>query len=78
MAPDGHEMVVKVYEAGMVEGNASNLSCGAIKTDGKSYLHVGTADGMLSLRTLQLAGKKRMGVEDFLRGFRLAEDSKMV
>lgn len=78
VTPDGNEMVVKVYEAGMVEGNASNLSCGAIKTDGKSYLHVGTADGMLSLRTLQLAGKKRMGVEDFLRGFRLAEDSKMV
>jgi methionyl-tRNA formyltransferase len=78
VAPDGNEMVVKVYEASIVADGSSNLSCGAIKTDGKSYLYVGTADGMLSLRTLQLAGKKRMGVEDFLRGFRLAEGSKMV
>ena len=78
VAPEGNEMVVKVYEASIVAGSSSGLSCGAIKTDGKSYLYVGTADGMLSLRTLQLAGKKRMGVEDFLRGFRLAEGSKMV
>ena len=77
VAPDGTEMVVKIYEAGIASENASGADCGTIKTDGKSYLHVATADGALSLRVLQLAGKKRMGVEDFLRGFRLAVDSKM-
>ena len=77
VAPDGSEMVVKIYEAGIASENASGADCGTIKTDGKSYLHVATADGALSLRVLQLAGKKRMGVEDFLRGFRLAVDSKM-
>ena len=77
VAPDGTEMVVKVYEASIVEKCSAGMECGAIKTDGKNYLHVATSEGMLALHTLQLAGKKRMGVEDFLRGFRLAEGSKM-
>ena len=77
VAPDGTEMVVKVYEAAIATEQATDMPCGFIKTDGKSYLHVYTANGALSLRTLQLAGKKRMAVEDFLRGFRLAEGSKM-
>ena len=77
VAPDGTEMVVKVYGASLVEGHGTDVECGTIKTDGKNYLHVATSEGMLALHTLQLAGKKRMGVEDFLRGFRLAEGSKM-
>ena len=77
VAPDGAEMVVKVYEASIASAQSAGVPCGTIKTDGKSYLHVYTANGALSLRTLQLAGKKRMAVEDFLRGFRLAEGSKM-
>ena len=77
VAPDGTEMVVKVYGASLVEGHRTDVECGTIKTDGKNYLHVATSEGMLALHTLQLAGKKRMGVEDFLRGFRLAEGSKM-
>ena len=78
VAPDGTEMVVKVYEAAIASEVNGGVACGTIKTDGKSYLHVYAEDGVLSVRTLQLAGKKRMGVEDFLRGFRLAEGSKMV
>lgn len=77
VAPDGTEMVVKVYGASIVEKCSAGMECGAIKTDGKNYLHVVTSEGVLALHTLQLAGKKRMGVEDFLRGFRLAEGSKM-
>lgn len=77
VAPDGTEMVVKVYGASLVEGHRTDVECGTIKTDGKNYLHVATSEGMLALHTLQLAGKKRMGIEDFLRGFRLAEGSKM-
>ena len=77
VAPDGTEMVVKVYEAAIATEQGTDMPCGTIKTDGKSYLYIYTADGALSLRTLQLAGKKRMAVEDFLRGFRLAEGSKM-
>lgn len=38
-------------------------------TDGRSYLRLQTADGLLDLLDVQLEGKKRMPVQDFLRGF---------
>ena len=78
VSPDGVEMVVKIYEAAIVPAPKKGIPYGTIETDGKHYIYVYTADGALSLRTLQLAGKKRMAVEDFLRGFRLAEDYKML
>ena len=78
VSPDGVEMVVKIYEAAIVPAPQKGIPYGTIETDGKHYIYVYTADGALSLRTLQLAGKKRMAVEDFLRGFRLAEDYKML
>ena len=43
---------------------------GTILSDGKTYLAICCADGTLSVTDLQLQGKKRMGVEEFLRGFR--------
>jgi methionyl-tRNA formyltransferase len=73
VAPDGTEIVLKIYEAVKMDKVAPNRPCGTVETDGKSYLYIYTADGALSIRTLQLAGKKRMGVEDFLRGSRLGE-----
>lgn len=76
IAPDGSEMVMKIYEAGKMEKVQALHPCGTITTDGKTYIHAYTADGVLSILTLQLAGKKRMHVEDFLRGFRLGDGYK--
>ncbi len=42
---------------------------GTISTDGKNYLKVAVDGGFISIKMLQQAGKKRMKVEDFLRGF---------
>lgn len=77
ITPEATEMVVKVFESTIVPPKNPELPCGSIETDGKHYIYVHTLDGALSLRTLQLAGKKRMDVEDFLRGFRLTNDYKM-
>jgi methionyl-tRNA formyltransferase len=41
------------------------------ETDGKRFLRFACTDGYLSVLELQAEGKKRMGVEDFLRGFHL-------
>jgi methionyl-tRNA formyltransferase len=43
-------------------------SAGSIRSDGKDFLHIRCADGWLSVKKLQLAGRKRMDVGDFLRG----------
>ncbi|RPD47806.1 methionyl-tRNA formyltransferase [Hymenobacter sediminis] len=41
-------------------------------TDGRTYLRVQTANGLLDLQDVQLEGKKRMAVAEFLRGFNAA------
>ena len=42
---------------------------GSIITDGKTYFKVAQSNGYQHLLTIQLAGKKRMQIVDFLRGF---------
>ena len=39
-------------------------------SDGKTFLAIATADGAISITELQISGKKRMPVKDFLIGFR--------
>ncbi len=51
---------------------------GTILTDGKSYFRVASTDGYVNILSLQLAGKKRMLVGDFLRGFHHSEESRLV
>ena len=63
---------LKVYAAEKMEWSGPEAP-GTLLTDGKSYLAVRTADGAVSLKSLQLAGKKRMDVGSFLLGFRDAE-----
>ena len=46
---------------------------GIILSDGRTYLKVAVDGGYLHLTELQIAGKKRMRTEDFLRGFRMPD-----
>jgi len=49
---------------------AHSLPMGTHEITGKSELRFAAADGFIYLEEIQLAGKKRMTVADFLRGFR--------
>ena len=69
---NGKKSVLKVY-ATTKEFTTPSESVGTVLTDGKTYLKVALTDGYLHLQTLQLAGKKRMEVADFLRGFHATE-----
>ncbi|MBL7774986.1 MAG: methionyl-tRNA formyltransferase, partial [Saprospiraceae bacterium] len=40
-------------------------------SDGKNYLWIGTADGCIRVLELQLEGKRRMAVRDFLNGYKV-------
>ena len=44
---------------------------GTVLSDGKNYLKIAATDGFIHLLDLQLEGKKRMLIEDFLRGYRV-------
>jgi methionyl-tRNA formyltransferase len=58
---------VKVYKARKVEqkGEKEMLS------DSNTYLYLKTTDGYISIEELQMEGKKRMDIEEFLRGNRI-------
>lgn len=43
------------------------------QTDGKTYLRFRTADGWVNAEELQLPGKRRMTVEELLRGYQVRE-----
>lgn len=65
-----NDKTLKVFKAEMEE-KEPGLSPGAFLSDGKSYLKFATKDGFIKLLDIQYEGKKRMIVEDFLRGIRL-------
>lgn len=78
--PQGGVQVMKVFQAEKVfVSQTENLfvphkeEVGTVSTDGKTYLRVALTDGYLNILSLQLAGKKRMPVADFLRGFKATE-----
>ncbi len=58
---------VKIYKVSEV---SKKLQPGQMETDGKSYIHMGCADGAIALEELQLPGKKRMDVRSLLNGFK--------
>jgi methionyl-tRNA formyltransferase len=64
----GAESSMKIFRADIVMVNYE-VEPGSIFTDGKSFLKIGCSGGWINVRELQLAGKKRMGINDFLRGF---------
>ncbi|MEI6019862.1 MAG: methionyl-tRNA formyltransferase [Bacteroidota bacterium] len=54
----------------------SNNTNGTLITDNQHYMRVCCSDGLLELTEIQMEGKKRMGIEAFLRGFKLADGAK--
>ena len=66
---------VKVFEAEKVPADSSQYEKGAILTDGKSELKVAADGGFVKVKTLQIAGKKKMQTEEFLRGYKFAENA---
>ena len=61
-------LIAKIFAA--IRDN-SNLpgSPGTLETDGKKFIRIACADGWLSVTDIQLSGKKRMKIDELLRGF---------
>ena len=66
--PGGKQTVMKIFETAKTT-KGTELKAGTLVQD-KNLLFVCTADGLLELKEVQLAGKKRMKAADFLNGFR--------
>lgn len=53
------------------EDKEPGISTGAFLTDGKTYLKFATKDGFIKVTDVQFEGKKRMLIDELLRGMRL-------
>jgi len=58
---------LKIFKMALVDSETP-VAAGSYQTDKKSYLHVGTKKGTLSILELQLEGKRRMKVGELLAG----------
>lgn len=64
--------MLKIFKV-LKETATPNDAPGTYQTDGKTYLKFATKNGYIVLLELQLEGKKRMLVDEFLRGIRLVD-----
>ncbi|MCF0054222.1 methionyl-tRNA formyltransferase [Dyadobacter sp. CY356] len=60
----------KIFKTGITE-DSSEANPGEFKTDHKTFLHFRAGDFWLAIEVLQLEGKKKMEIGDFLRGAKL-------
>ncbi len=65
-----HDKTLKIYTADLIVKEPGIQPSGFL-SDGKTYLHFACIDGFIAVKDIQIEGKKRMSVEEFLRGFRL-------
>ena len=65
-----NDKTLKIFKAEL-ENKEPSIAAGGFLSDGKTYLKFATKDGFIKLLDIQYEGKKRMLIEDFLRGMRL-------
>jgi len=66
-----NEKMLKVYKS-KKEIAVHDFEEGTIQTDHKTFLKFACSNGFIHVTDIQLEGKKRMTIEDFLRGYRAA------
>lgn len=64
-----NDKTLKIFRA-VKEPAQHTHPAGSVHTDQKTYLKFAAPGGYINVTELQLEGKKKMGVEEFLRGYR--------
>jgi methionyl-tRNA formyltransferase len=67
-----HGKMLKLFSVEKINEQPT-IDEGAYKTDEKSFLQFACSNGYINVLELQLEGKKRMGVIDFLRGYHFSK-----
>lgn len=65
-----HDKVLKLFRVSM-DHTQPQVEPGSFISDGKTELKFACLNGFISVQELQLEGKKRMHIDEFLRGVRL-------
>jgi methionyl-tRNA formyltransferase len=70
-------IALKIFRSSFERKHHNDLP-GKIYTDSKNYFRIAVPDGFVSVESLQQAGKKRMEIVEFLRGFQNPENYTLV
>lgn len=74
--PDGKEQDFKIFAASIIENKPMDRP-GSIHCEGRKGLYVAASDSYIRLEEVQIAGKKRMPICDFLCGNTLSDSCFM-
>jgi methionyl-tRNA formyltransferase len=76
---NGHDepLSIKIFRS-KFELFTPNHPNGLLHTDNKTFLKVYCEDGFIEITEIQLQGKKRIGIQEFLRGFKVKEKASFV
>lgn len=77
IGPDSKPQTLKIYESEKILED-HDLPVGTIRTNGKNELDIAVTDGFLRLHSIQIAGKKKMNVRDFLNGYKQVETCNVI
>jgi methionyl-tRNA formyltransferase len=69
---DSTTISFKIFES-QPEIEKHIFKTGTIFSDEKHYIRISCKDGFLNISSLQIEGKKRMSIDEFLRGFRITD-----
>jgi len=61
----------KIFKTGFSEDDIAGLKAGEYHSDGKTMLKFQTGKGQIHILEIQMEGKKRLSIDDFLRGYKL-------
>ena len=67
---DNKNFSLKIFKTSPIVEKHS-FKAGKILSDNKNYLKIAVKDGFINIEELQLQGKKRLNIKDFLRGFNI-------
>ncbi len=76
LSPDGNNITLKIFNC-KKEYAENDMEYSTLNSDSKSYLKLTVKGGYIHITDLQLAGKKRMLIHDFLRGFQFNTNWKI-
>lgn len=76
ISPEGKTHIVKIFKSSK-ELSSPNNTVASLSSDSRTFIKVAVKDGTICICELQLAGKKKIPVIEFLRGFQLNERWKL-
>ena len=74
ISTDNKKISLKIFKTSYAFEKHS-FESGKILSDNKNYLKIAVKDGFISIEELQLQGKKRHNIKEFLRGFKIEDYS---